>query len=91
MKKGKRNKVLGKVATAVGVAGVVAAVGAAAYALSDSKRREKALKLLEDAKGHGEDFLKSVGEIVEQIREEAPEKVAELQKRLNEAKKALTK
>lgn len=91
MKKGKQHKVLGKIATAVGVAGVVAAVGAAVYALSDSKRRDKALKMLEDAKIHGENFLKSVGEVVNEIREEAPEKVADLQKRLAEAKKALTK
>lgn len=85
------HKGLGKIAAALGVAGAVAAVGAAAYALSDKNRREKAMAMLDDAKNQGEKFLKSIGDVVETIREEAPEKVEELQKKFTEVKKALMK
>lgn len=91
MTKGASKKGLGTVAKVAGVASVVAAIGAAAVVLSDKKRREKALAMLEDAKGQGEKFLKSIGDVVETIREEAPDKVAEIQKTLEATKKSLKK
>jgi len=91
MKKGISHKGLGTVAKVAGVASVVAAIGAAVVVLSNQKRRERALMMLENAKGHGENFLKSVGEVLEHIREEAPEKVEELQKSFSNAQKSLRK